>query len=251
MATSIGTRESLIETIRSLKKMEEQSTNEHEAANAAAMATRLLMKHNLHWEEVDIADTSGGSDPFVEDARIFTNTDGDPSLKMSAWKVSLATKVAKVCLCKAIFRSGDRYRKEPAKFFLLGRRSNVEVADYLYNYLEREISNLGEKAYLEATEARGLGFWNSWHFGAVNEVGRRLEEEMDIFKSASEQCCALVVNRMREVEEFVKEKYPRLGNMRSGATIDEVGYANGAAAGSSVAIRQGIPGHVSGQKFLN
>jgi hypothetical protein len=252
MAQAMDSRDSIMETLQSLLRMKNRAANEHEAAAAAAQITRLLLKHNLALREVENHAGPEG-DPLVEETYYFLSARGRPTSRSPSWKVKLAWVVAESCLCRALFTPGKEFfdPPKPGKFHFLGRRSNVQVAEFFYQYLERTISDLARRTKKNGSgEPRGRSWWNSWHLGCVETLRNRLQDEKNMFCQSSELCRDLVQTKSREVDDFLRARYPRLGLGRGGILSDPGGYSAGQAAGESIQIRRGVERNPANQKFL-
>ena len=248
MAHSMDSRETLLETIQSLQEMARRSTNEHEAAAAAGQVTRLLMKHDLTLEEVNAHQTT--SDPLVEEEKEFRGANGQPTSRTPTWKNSLMFAVARACLCAAFYTSGDyTTRRKKASYTILGRKTHVDVAIYLYTYLERTLEELGEERF-QQPDVNGLRWRNSWYLGAVEAVSVRLKEERKAFEEASDTCRALVQNKMQEAKAWMHQHHKLSRSSGSGPEIDSGAYSDGNAAGHSLQIRQGMNYSPAGYKLL-
>ena len=169
---------------------------------------------------------------MVEEKRQFTGMDGRPALKVPAWKVRLASEVSKACLCRMFWNSGTycSFEVRPGTFTYVGRKGNVEIAQYLFTYLERFIQDIASELK-KASNGLGRSWWNSWYRGCVNTIGRRLKEELKAFESQGENCRALVQDKLREATRYLDQHHPNL--RQGGPTVigDLNGYAAGNAAG--------------------
>ncbi|MBI4585545.1 MAG: DUF2786 domain-containing protein [Planctomycetes bacterium] len=240
------------ETIRRLKALADRPTNEHEAAKAAAHLARLLMEHNLAIEDIHLDQTASG-DPMVEESMDFTGMRQTPLTNAPSWKIVLGAAVSKPCLCMMVWKSGVRSWGEmkPATFSFIGRKSNVEVASYLYTYLERTIAACAKVLRKNGHGAgRGRRWWNSWYLGCVYTVEGRLQAEQVTFEASGEHCRALVKNRLQEAGLAMREMYPHLNTYRTRASIELDGYSSGRKAGASIAIRPGINNSLQNQRLL-
>jgi len=240
-------KDSLIETIRALKEMSETSANEHEAIAAAACAQRLLLLHNLKWDEVE--GSSDGSEEIVvsEETYTFLTDKGKEALKVSPWRVALSRAIAKACLCRLLLYRGRRYSKVPCRFTFVGRVDNVKVAVYLMSYLQREIMQLTASKRREEAGYRGMTYWNSYQLGIVATLGAKLESEMDAFKGQSSQTMALVSNRRTEVSNYIKQHYGKLTRgPQSHSQMDDGAFNRGLKDGHDIQIHRGISGESNG-----
>lgn len=249
MALSVDKKDSLIETIMALKLMAQQATNPHEAERAAAQVTRLLLKHNLSEMEVEVAAEKAVDDMVHYKAEFQTNKgDPQPYVRIPFWKRRLAGSVATACLCRFVFTNGQKNhwsgKITPGIMHFLGRRSNVEVAKFLYKYLETSIYWLSEDEWKSmkkaGSERKGKSFWDDWYEGCVRRVDEKLSDEYKQFQETSSSSTALVLVRRKEVDQYVKEIFPVLRSTRGRYVGNLDAHQRGYKAGGKISIRKGV-----------
>lgn len=251
MAHSMDSKETLLETIKNLQELAQRSTNEHEAAAASAHVTRLLLKHNLTTRDVESFDLE--EETIIETTEEFAGASGKATARTPLWKASLMFSVSKACLCAAFKTRGGRHfwgnQRRNSSYTFIGLKKNVDIAVYLYHYLERTIEDIGRQRFKEVG-ATGLEWRNSWFSGAVATVAKRLQEEMQTFKASDPACNAMVETKYQQAKEWMHEKHKIRSSAPSGARVNWSAYSDGAAAGKSIAIRKGVGGVVPGQRLI-
>jgi hypothetical protein len=244
-------RETLLRRIQKLISLSKNNPNEHEAAAAAAQAQRLLLANKLTMSELSEVDRSK-ADPLVNESfEIGTRAD--------KWKLSLAGAVAKGFSCQFCYMSGSRYGRK-AHIYFVGRKSDVDVAWYMYGYLANILSDLAPKAFdaeyrrrvlsrdYEMAEAmKPLAWQNDFRTGAIHVLRDRLAESEEQFASSHSDCRAVVLVSKAEVSKFFKEMHPRLRAGSGGRPVASGGaYEAGRAAGATIQLRRGIGGNGNG-----
>lgn len=187
-------------------------------------------------------------------------TDGRGATKALAdWKVRLANNVARSMFCDLVI-SGPVLR-------FYGRKADLQVAIYLYKYIEHEFENAARTATREHTEqireefghiaSKIVGednprvYRNNWLAGAVNEISNRLYEQKRKFQQESSKSNALVVVRGDELLKFKHETWKNLSHRSPNSS--SAYNSNARQAGQSFArnmpLHKGIGG-AGGQKQL-
>jgi len=224
-----------------------ESASPAEAANAAAAAQELMLKHKL--DEADVNAREGKVDSPVDwfkDAPIYQ------AGRLLVWRGRLADGVAVACMCRSLVCHGFDAKGRPvAKVTLVGKREDAEVVRYLYVYLSRQIDRLA-KAYVRGLD---LSTWpkaeksrvariyaNNFRLGAVQQVLLRLMEKKRNVAQTSAKPGAMVL--MRTYEEEVE----RMTDSHSTGTVKSVptyyapeARAAGMKAGQHVPIADGLP----------
>ncbi len=122
----------VLRLVRDLQALARGSDSPAESANAAAKAQHLLLKHNLTAADVDGLES--GADPLVEESQPFEGVRS----RVPAWKQMLVQAVARASLCE--WMTSFTHERQPRSYSFIGRRSNVEVACYLFRCLERQVA---------------------------------------------------------------------------------------------------------------
>lgn len=204
--------ERIIDRIRKLLALAGDNPNEHEAAAAAAKAQALMQEHDLAAADVSVktdARTAG-----ITQAATVLRQRGKPG----SWKEGLFSAVAETSDCWAWSTS--------TRGSMLGRERDVEMAEYLFAYLVRELERLQHaygatrwdelKAYARQNgisthtaeshySARGrhpLRAKDSWIRGAVESVIRTLREQKAERTAQAAKAGALVVHKEQEKREY-------------------------------------------------
>ena len=239
-------QEAILSKIKKLLALA-RSDNENEAAIAAAKAQTLLIEYNISREELD-----SFSDAKAEKV-IQVQVDGKNKHNRSAWYDTLAYTVAQANLCTTLISGSG--------IIWIGKTTNIEVAQYIFDNLVRDLSRICDTAWgimlkiqkLDRTRPTVHGkIWkNNFYHGANQSIRERLRANLVQLKVA-DNVRALVVRNDIELNEYMHINYPRLSHVGTHYNSDRSGFDAGKSAGRSVQFRQGIgAGGSSGPKLLN
>jgi hypothetical protein len=157
-------REAIIEKIKKLLRLA-KSSNEHEAALAAARAQELLAKHNL--DESEFSDRELPKEAAIS----YTDTVKKPA----SWVYLLASSVAGAFDCGYFFRTDGR-------MCFVGVDIDHEIASYTFSYLYRTIGRLACQ-FMAKSQQRRLTLKGkkkvrlSYCLGAASVVSRKLKDQ--------------------------------------------------------------------------
>lgn len=223
------------------------SDNENEAANAAAKAQTMLMEYNISEEQLNEF-----SDKEHEKV-IEVYTEGKNAQNRVAWQNILANTVGKANLCR-ILTSGNGQ-------IWIGKKTNIEVAQYIYENLVRDLTRICDLAWVlfnahqsgvpKYYRVHGKTWKNNFYHGANQSIRERLNANLIQLKEAQPAINALVVNNDVEIKEYMNIKYPHLTTTHYSLNRNNSGFEAGKSAGRQVSFRSGIgAGGNSGPKLL-
>lgn len=215
---------SLIEKLQRLSK----SSNVHEAELAASRMSDILLKYNL-----SLSDIEQKEDDIEREAHAL----GGSSCEQ-LWRGALHAAIARYNFCRSI-RVQTTFKN-----FVLGKRHNLAVVAYMYDYLSKTIWRLAKEA-AKKEFGKDLGgrysFLNSFAEGAVAAIEARLKADREKAVKANAESRSLVVVQ----DALVQKKYDEdLGkkekNIRNSGNRDLSGYVQGVAAGGRIGLHQGV-----------
>lgn len=196
------------------------STNPNEAANAAAQAQRLMDEHRLSTDDVRGA---SDADPMEQ-----ADVDMGGRKVRSVWRGRLAYSVGQHNGC-VVFWVGARLQA-------VGRRSDVRVALYLYDYLAGEIDRLATRASI----GRGRAYANAFRNGAVGIIAQRLADDR-ASQATGAASSALVLRRDTAARAWLTEHHGKLRPARKVSLgSDADGFADGRAAARDIPLKPGV-----------
>lgn len=256
--------EKAMDRIRKLLRTS-RSSNEHEAALAAARAAELMAEFELTEAELRVEDTERKAEPIERAGRVYE--DEAKRRRRSAWREAVIGAVASSFGCRWYLSGGRGCCPR-----LFGRLSMVQAATYTSLYLMREIERICEETWRgsEGDDARAAGqqpkrWRNAFRIGAAHRVAERLAEQRrataeqrmaqtaaarDCLRGfAGDTACQALVLVERDAEE-VRSEYTRFSATwtRRARGIGSVrcrsGYDAGREAGARISLggaKGGLP----------
>lgn len=230
------------EKVHKLLALAESAAGTPEGDNAALQARRLMDAHAL-----SDGDVSEAGNPM---------TRLELRLANGVWRRHLMTVVAEHVAAVALFSGGSG-----GWAFVYGRRSDVEIAEYLFGYLQAEterrcrdfIVPLRERA---RRDPRGAAFFRgalrSEETAFCNGVVVALHERLRAMRATEERAdpdaFALVVTRGAAADAYVRESLGREpGTRRSTVTRAS---RDGYRAGEAMPIHDGVRSQVDERRQL-
>ena len=248
----------VLEKIQKVRALAEHGTA-GEMENAAAMLSRLLLKHNLSIESLDLA-----GDSLSGEVGFSTYEDGT---NLMSWRAELMWQVAKHHFCQVIAYGKPDSGK--STWVIVGRPQNQEVVKEMYHWLEEEISRLGalelQRAKVQPTidpypvsfaeymmmSRKNENAWQSfelaheephkwtesWRLGAVAGIKDRFEEERRSAEKENKDKWAIVPMLDKEVDDFVKENF-KTETVKKKRTADIAVYGKGREVGRGIGVKE-------------
>lgn len=227
----------IIDRIRKLLALS-KSSNEHEAAAAAARAAELMAQHQL--SEAALCEVE--LEPV--DAHSI-----DESGKCVSWKGTLANGCARAFCCRMFWNRAEhwdtkRHRwKQTVRTMVVGRENDVAGVRYMYQYLVKEVARLADEAWKEKTRYVSLRSWkNSFRLGCSARIQKRLidQRKATLGQAAEDESNSQALMRLDEMEAAVNAFCDQL-NLQAGSAprCRESGYSDGVRAGDSVSLGGG------------
>jgi hypothetical protein len=200
------------------------SSNEHEAASAAAKAQQLMFRHNLSLAQVQAG---------PEDARdAYTERVIDLGA-LQSWRRTLIHVLAEHNFCKALAFVGT------PRVAIIGEPHNIALVEQLYAYLLRELLRLADVAWQRA-KRRSRDSARQWkhgfQHGAVEVIAERLAEQREEDAAADEASRALVLRKDAGVADALRRQYPDATTDQRRATVSVAGWQAGRQAAETVSI---------------
>ncbi len=234
---------------RLLRLAENAGATVHEAARAAEFAAKLMAEHRL--EKSDFEGADGDDSISDDDIPLFVMG------RRVRWICGLAAGIARTQGCRSyvsVSTSRDTKGREVGRrseLKLVGRKSDIQSARYLFAYLHREIERLYELAREKREIGRGRVAADSFRVGATYEVLQRLraaraEAERgyasDYGHEAASRAIVRVDERDAEVQRFMKERMKLKDVAKFQGNTDHGALEAGKRAGKAIEIRRGLEG---------
>lgn len=229
-------RATLIDKIQKLLALSE-SSNEHEAALAAAKVQEMLTRYNVQQDEL-----RGRSEKTEEVVEIVI-TYSTPGGRRNMTDVDLATTIARGLFCEVIHTS---YR-----MWIIGKKGDAEIVERVFKSLSQKLIDLAMtrtaeytaslKARYGVTSLRDLTIrgashpktWrNAWMVGAIQGVGVQFRKQAKASKEElGSQVTAMISLRGQEIQTYLKEKHPHVTayafEITGNAAAQAQGYKDG------------------------
>lgn len=233
--------DSIISKVKKLLALS-SSSNANEAANAAALANKLIDQYRL--STADLSGDSSEIDPMMEDQGFVYETG-----RIIQWKSHLVCLLASHYGC-AVFNSLSYPQgRKVSRYKLVGRKSDIAIVNYMFAYISSECSRLCEK------EAHGKGriFANSYCEGFVSGIRSQLSESRKEAEKEATGAAIVAINRREaEAKDFMNSLH-RLGKSKGGSSsqLNYSAFNAGMMQGKSMHLGAGLnSGNVSSIKLL-
>lgn len=225
------------ELVRKLRKLRalSNSSNEHEAALAAAKLQELMTRYRI--AELELAETE--QDAFMKGS-IEWRSNG-------AWRQGLLNTVARVNGCRAVLISTADRR---TRFAIVGREHMVPVIEETFFYLADEIERLSLRHWHLTGIYTGEPS-RRWRAGfcvgaSAVVIGRLHEAYRSATTTPTGVTNALIVRDEEEVKRALGQFFPHLRSVAQRTrTSSGAGYATGRQAGASIGLSR--PGRLTGR----
>lgn len=246
------TSEKLIDKLRKLRNHAESAKkigSQAEAEAFAAMFQRLLLEHKIDASDVDI-ETQEREEPVGQKYVAWEDHDLKYGNRRVAWIEQLTNVVCRAYFCRFLVTSGS------SRVTLVGRKTDVEIAEYMLVTLIRAAETLVRKEYQvyrrdnPGTDTRG--FQVSFMAAFVGRLAQRYREERAKATSGPSASTALVrVNRAEAAVGQYMERYTRRASSVGQRTRrNEAGAIRGRAVADSLSLRaNAIRGGGEGRKL--
>jgi hypothetical protein len=238
------TQQKVIDRVRKLLELT-KSSNEHEAANAAARAAELMIEHEISEAQISAANESEAPalKPVKDEC---VASDG----KIVEWKRRLVGGLCAAFGCNHYFYHGSRWGSR-ARYHAVGTEDAINAVRTMHAILVAEVNRLASDAYAEEVEEcrdsgvqpPGARAWKSaFRVGCANMVARRLAEQRATSikaarNDASKSQAIMVVDRQKEALAVKWQELSRGfsgGYQTSAGGSSRSGYSAGSAAGRNV-----------------
>ena len=229
----------IIERIQKLMALS-QSSNVHEASNAAARAAELLADYNLSMG--DVGEVSEDADAVESEVSYEYKTRSTPR-----WIGILFNGVVKGFGCQG-WLTRNRARTSRPYLTVVGRRSALDTVKYMFPYLMNEINRLCEVEFTKLVGSTGKGHGKTWRnnfrVAAAGVISERLREVRENKIDEVRYCAApsdaqkQALIRLDETSAAIEKLMPgRLGKQaRSRSAFNAQAHSAGLRAGASIGL---------------
>lgn len=209
----------------------EEIGNEAEAQAFAGMLQQLCLKHKIAMSDIQFQEEEK-SEPIKERHMDFDKGKIKKKASRIQWQEHLAIVIAEAHFCRVLVHSGCN------TITLVGRESDMAVAEYLFVTLARAIDKMANKAhgklyrehFAKGTTAKMKGFKSSYKNAFINRLTERFEEQKE--QAVQESSTALV--RVEKIEEELVDHMKRY-DKATGLSTHRQFNADGVIAGREAA----------------
>lgn len=220
-----------------LAMTEARGATPEEAATAAAKAQALLFEHNLTMAQVESAKGPEAGESI--DKHIYDMMEGKDSSMQ--WRKVLLHIVTKYNFCKMISNLDGLHRRTA----IVGKKSNVEVAIFIYEHLQREIHTMA-KAYQKLQTQNKSIFYTSFCAGAIVTMKERLKAQQETQMAANAQSNALVVVAGQQVARVFEQHFPHVAKGRGVTPRRADGFELGKREAHGISLNRGLTSSAKG-----
>jgi len=218
----LNSLQDIVEKIKKLLLLSE-SSNENEAALAAAKAAELMLKYSISQSSLHIEEDK-------EDVEFFIFEDNDKKNKVQ-WKGGLAYSIAEFFNCFVYWSNQDLY--------FIGRESDKNAVLYLYKAISNQIEELAYKFWVKEgirSGIHGKSWNNSFKLGCVINIANRFKDKKkEIFDEFKRENTDLTVYNSVQRQVLNKKQELSLKQSPVKASSKEA-FISGTIAGNSVNI---------------
>ena len=225
---STAERDKILARIRDLFALA-GSPNEHEAANAMRMAQKYLLKYNL--ELADLDRSRGYRMRFL----------GECSARTQEYEYTLSTILKKHFFVQVIWTHSYDARDDRAGKLLeiYGTPQNLDVAEYVYEYVMRVAESLWDERKHELVRSRAPG-QRGTRLQYLAGLLRGLLQKLDSQQHELSEDHGLVWAGDERLKEFYRHHNPRIGSVSTSGVSRNGQFNAGVRDGREITIRRGV-----------
>lgn len=192
------------------------SDNIHEAELATMKANQMLLKYNIELNQVD-------------EELIYTDT--LLTFKKKSAKLIAIYDIISTFMVKPILIYGHKQVALEA----CGSKTNIELAQYIANFLDQELEKLWNKN--KSPKLKGMRAKNSFFKGIAAGY---LEKNDQTLKALDPESKNALVHLNKKLEINMNLIYNKTSSSASQSSVDHAALAKGRAAGKNLSINQAI-----------
>lgn len=226
-----------VERVRALQNLGGNNSNEHEVKAALRAADKIIREFQITQVMLEATGQAKGERFVAKPA----HTAG----KRAQYKEVILNAVCKRYGCHSymsksvVFNAIEGVNERQMQYIVVGKESDVEIVNYLFEYL------VGEGLRLTAilNRGKGTGYGKSWLEGFGIGIAAQFQLEYDEERKADSNSIALVLldKRLEEAKQYTRDtvKLHRISAVR-GAQARPDGRAQGYNVGKNLSIRKGM-----------
>lgn len=200
------------------------SDNEHEARMAAEKANEILLRHNISMSQVESS-----------------NDDFENNVLEEKSRYSVEDKFANSIITMFFFvKTVSTRRRGKVTINILGDTTNVQIATYTYQFLQRKFKELWLE-YKRQTNC-GCSIKQSYYYGLYTGLVHQLESQKTkiVQEDKANSTALILINNA--VDRYLADQYPTIetGSASRIPIKDEAAVAAGNSDGKNIRIQRGI-----------
>lgn len=174
---------SVIAKIVKLRALASNNTNENEMKAAASAADRLMQEYRISQAEIEATDSTQ-CEPFVQ----LKVSEGG---RRTQWREVLLSALVEHYGCCFYYQSHRSHitGKGVQSYTVVGRKSDTDIVQYMFTWLESEIQRLGRWH----SGGKGVGYAASWLQGCAQGVRKQFSDLREAQRAQQAQSSAMVV----------------------------------------------------------
>ena len=239
----------IISRVNQLRAISRSTHSKAEAETTLALAAKLIAEYQLSEAQIE-AETGKTDDPIDLESEHIIYESG----RITPWKSELSVGIAKLnglFIYNALVRGVESHRKR-TRYRIIGKKSNIAIAMYMWQYLLDEISQLVND-YVPGGKKRGVNpEKESWCLGCVRGfLDKMNREKQQAMQQATSTAMVLVSNQAKEAEEAFLTKTGisiRKNTYQSKARVTDTFYS-GYRKGQTLSVNPGMNGGAESKKL--
>lgn len=230
-----------IQKLRALAK----SSNEFEAANAAAAAAKLIDQHQLSEMDLQLKGEKEAEEVEVIEKPLFRTGRVmlwmDQLAQVLAGHYGCTIYLATVPLEADITKPMKGVRGTEKAMKMVGRKSDAEIVQYMFDWLQPLIIELTKThAY-----GKGMAYSQNYALGVVKGIKTQLDRQHEEAKreahaAGQSQAMVLLDNRAIVARQVLAAKVGRLNKRQSQLSSNAEAQARGRQAGENIQLKKGL-----------
>lgn len=254
---SAPVNQDVIDKIKKLLRVDEERGNSQAESEQALMAAqRLALRHGINLDEIDTTEEVE-SEPIVgEDFTPERHGGGECASRLPtahkyiAWILEKYFRVSIIYITKweTFTDKGVEREGRVRRLQLFGKKTNVQIAIYVYKFLHREFGELWRehKRKFEAPMSSRNSFYYGLYCGLDEKLNATLgqveQETAKQLEHKGTSMALVLVDEKKKVDQAVHEAHPRLKyiSQEVGQTDDYSAIADGQRKGRKIEIKPAI-----------
>lgn len=234
---------SKIEKIKKLLALS-KSPNEHEAALALATAMRMASE-----EGVDLSDLDLDDNEIIDQAYSIEPQSKTPK----PWQSYLWIRVARLFGCHIYLNTYiNKDYNQRHRIKIVGTKSDIEIADYVGCYLQREIQSLCRREIKSVRKGRRISstkIRDDFLFGAAVRVIRLAEDLYKQEQQGGGTAYAMVLSKAGRAKAWI-DNLKSLKPVKYTERVDDKAFDAGYARSAGISLSKGVSGSGNARKQI-